>query len=60
MYIDTHFTPALVAIEECLLGILPVSIRCKEISGRWHLSARVSHVWHSSHRTAMQEIENVK
>lgn len=52
--IQIYHTPALVATEECLLGTLPGSTRCKALLGRWHLSARVSRVWHSSPRRAIR------
>lgn len=52
MYKYTHYiAPALVATEECLLGILPMSTRYK-VPDRWHLSAQVSRVWHSNRRKA--------
>jgi len=54
-----YITPVLVATEECLLGISPGSTRCKAL-GRWHLSARVSRVWHSSHRKARKNTETGK
>lgn len=31
LYINIYITPVLVATEECLLGILPMSTRCKMV-----------------------------
>lgn len=53
-YIIIH-APASVAIEECLLGILPMSTRCKA-PGHWHLSASVSRVLNASRRKARKNI----
>jgi len=50
-YVWIQHAPASVATEECLLGILPMSTRCKA-PGHWHLCASVSRVWNVSRRRA--------